>query len=112
MLQVTTLLGPSHKAAARLGSSGLSLLCASGKWGTKRRFKKCLTYMLSGIAFGAVRSPTVPSLEHGLSPLATPERRPATPQAARLGRSGESGQRRVLGNRRPDVPVTRPERQL
>src|ERR1043166_4069911 len=30
------------------------------------------TYILSGIAFSAVRSPTVPSLEHGLSSLATP----------------------------------------
>jgi hypothetical protein len=29
-------------------------------------------YTLSGIAFSAVRSPTVPSLEHGLSSLATP----------------------------------------
>jgi hypothetical protein len=29
-------------------------------------------YMLGGIAFSAVRSPTVPSLEHGLSSLATP----------------------------------------
>jgi hypothetical protein len=28
--------------------------------------------MLSGIAFGAVRSPTTPSLEHGWSSLATP----------------------------------------
>src|SRR2546426_7362134 len=28
--------GPSHKAAARLGSSGLSLLSAPGKWGKKK----------------------------------------------------------------------------
>jgi hypothetical protein len=28
--------GPSHKAAARLGSRGLSLLSAPGKWGKKK----------------------------------------------------------------------------
>src|SRR5437016_8915264 len=28
--------GPSHKASARLGSSGLSLLGAPGKWGKKK----------------------------------------------------------------------------
>src|SRR5216683_6666432 len=39
----------------------------------RRKFSYVLPiYMLSGIAFGAVRSPTVPSLEHGLSSLATP----------------------------------------
>jgi hypothetical protein len=39
--------------------------------GQKWRNKLCI-YMLSGIAFSAVRSPTAPSLEHGLSSLATP----------------------------------------
>jgi hypothetical protein len=47
-------------------------------------------------------SPTIPSLEHGCLRWSLPERRPATPPAARLGRSGESGQRRVLGESRPD----------
>src|SRR5437899_12609895 len=41
--------GPSHKAATRLGSSGLSLLGAPGKWGKKKEKHSCLTYMLSGI---------------------------------------------------------------
>jgi hypothetical protein len=44
--------GPSHKAPARLGSSGLSLLGAPGKWGKKKEKNSCLTYMLSGIASG------------------------------------------------------------
>jgi len=35
------------------------------KMGQKKETFPCLTYMLSGIAFGVVRSPTVPSLEHG-----------------------------------------------
>src|SRR6266436_7326494 len=43
--------GPSHKAPARLGSRGLSLLGASGKWGKKKEKNSCLTYMLSGIGF-------------------------------------------------------------
>src|SRR5260370_11118943 len=34
--------GPSHKAPARFGSSGLSLLGAPEKWGRKRRFKNVL----------------------------------------------------------------------
>jgi hypothetical protein len=42
--------GPSHKAPGRLGSSGLSLLSAPGKWGKKKEKNSCLTYMLSGIA--------------------------------------------------------------
>src|SRR6266446_3086207 len=42
--------GPSHKAPARLGSSGLSLLGAPRKWGKKKENNLCLTYMLSGIA--------------------------------------------------------------
>ena len=32
--------GPSHKAPARLGSSGLSLLGAPGKWGKKKEIQK------------------------------------------------------------------------
>jgi hypothetical protein len=39
--------------------------------GQKKEIQKCLTYMLSGIALGAVRSPTLPSLEHDLFSLAT-----------------------------------------
>jgi len=66
-------MGPSDKAAARFGSRSHSLLCAPRKWGKKKeKIQLCLTYMLSGIAFSAVRSPTVLSLEHGLSSLATP----------------------------------------
>src|SRR5437667_9239743 len=41
--------GPSHKAPARLGSSGLSPLGAPGKWGKQKEKNSCLTYMLSGI---------------------------------------------------------------
>src|SRR6267154_1096454 len=64
---------PSDKAAARFGSRSHSLLGAPRKWGKKReKIQLCLTYMLSRIAFSAVRSPTVPSLEHGLSSRATP----------------------------------------
>ena len=64
---------PSDKAATRFGSRSHSLLGAPRKWGKKKeKIQLCLTYMLSGIAFSAVRSPTVPSLEHGLSSLATP----------------------------------------
>jgi hypothetical protein len=37
------------------------------KMGQKKETFSCPTYMLSGIARGAVRSPTVESLEHGLS---------------------------------------------
>jgi hypothetical protein len=33
----------SHKAPARLGSSGLSLLSAPGKWGKKKEKNSCLT---------------------------------------------------------------------
>jgi len=45
------IVGPSHKAAARWKQKP-SFLGAPGKWGRKRRFTKCLTYMLSGIASG------------------------------------------------------------
>jgi hypothetical protein len=62
---------PSQNAAARFGSSSPRFSGAPRKW-SRKRIQKCLTYMLSGIACGAVRSPTVPSLEHGLSSLATP----------------------------------------
>jgi hypothetical protein len=67
-------MGPSHKADAslRLHAPSLSLV-PQRKRGRKKKVKtKCLIYILSGIAFSAVRSPTVPSLEHGLSSLATP----------------------------------------
>jgi hypothetical protein len=37
----------------------------------KKGDSKCLAYMLSGIALGAVRSPTLASLEHDLFSLAT-----------------------------------------
>lgn len=43
---------PSHKASARFGSSGLSLLGAPAKWGKKKENNSCLIYMLSGIASG------------------------------------------------------------
>src|SRR6266568_7354269 len=42
MVQVTNCTVPSHKAAARFGSSGLSLFGASEKWG-KKGDSKCLT---------------------------------------------------------------------
>src|SRR5258708_29443145 len=46
---------PSDKAAARLGSRSHSLLGAPRKWGKKKeKIQLCLTYMLSGIAFGVV----------------------------------------------------------
>src|ERR1700745_943345 len=47
MLQVTNTTGPSHKAPARLGSSGLSLLSAPGKWGKKKEKNSCLTYSVT-----------------------------------------------------------------
>src|SRR5205807_6108661 len=51
MLQVTNITGPSHKAPARLGSSGLSLLGAPGKWGKKKEKNSCLTYSVTIIGF-------------------------------------------------------------
>jgi Single-strand binding protein family len=51
MLQVTNTTGPSHKAPARLGSSGLSLLSAPGKWGKKKEKDSCLTYSVTIIGF-------------------------------------------------------------
>lgn len=62
---------PSHKAAARFGSSSPRFWVPQ-KMGQKKDTFSCPTYMLSGLAFGVVHSPTVPSLEHGLSSLATP----------------------------------------
>src|SRR5258707_15023472 len=38
--------GPSHKAPARLGSTGLSLLSAPGKWG-KKKGEKFMSYLNS-----------------------------------------------------------------
>jgi len=67
-----TPLGSLPESSRSLWKQKPSLLGAPVKWGRKRRYFSCLTYMLSGIAFSAVRSPTVPSLEHGLSSLATP----------------------------------------
>jgi hypothetical protein len=55
---------PSHKAAARFG--------CPRKTGQKKETFSCPTYMLSGIALAAVRSPTLPSLEDDLFSLATP----------------------------------------
>src|SRR2546422_8086090 len=45
--------GPSHKAPARLGSSGLSLLGAPGKWGKKKE-KKFMSYLNSVTIIGFV----------------------------------------------------------
>jgi hypothetical protein len=59
-------------ASLRLHAPSLSVV-PPRKTGQKEKVKtKCPIYMLSGIAFSAVRSPTVPSLEHGLSSLAAP----------------------------------------
>jgi hypothetical protein len=57
-------MGPSHKAPARLGSSGLSLLGASGKWGKKKEKNSCLTYVLSRTALDCGPLATFLSLEH------------------------------------------------
>ena len=64
--------------------------------------------MLSGIAFGVVRSPTFPSLEHDLSSLATPGTeacdaaggafRPQRERVASAGVSGESRPEVILAN--------------
>jgi hypothetical protein len=43
---------PSHKAAARFGSRSPRFWVPQENGARKRRFKKCLTYMLSGIASG------------------------------------------------------------
>lgn len=54
--------------------------------------------MLSGIASGWASSADVSDIRAWFVlrwPL--PERRPATPEAARLGHSEESGQRRIIG---------------
>jgi hypothetical protein len=45
--------GPSHKAAARFGSSGLSLLGAPGKWG-KKKGEKFMSYLNSVTIIGFV----------------------------------------------------------
>src|SRR6266576_1460116 len=95
MLQVTNITGPSHKAPARLGSSGLSLLGAPGKWGRKKEKNSCLIYMLSGIASRVVCSPTVRRLKHDSCSLASPrtkvsERTTTTSKAENLGRRGRN----------------------
>ena len=63
---------PSHKAATCFGSSSPRFWVPQKNGAEKGDIFQCPTYMLSGIACSAVRSPTVPSLEHGLSSLATP----------------------------------------
>jgi len=62
---------PSHKAATCFGSSSPRFWVPQKNGAEKGDIFQCPTYMLSGIACSAVRSPTVPSLEHGLSSLAT-----------------------------------------
>ena len=60
---------PSQKAAARFGS-GIHSLPGAPITRAETEQKSC-TYMLSGIALGAVCSPTLPSLENDLFSLAT-----------------------------------------
>jgi hypothetical protein len=65
-------MGPSHKADAslRLHAPSLSLVPERTR-GRKKGKRKYPIYMLSGIAPGEVRSPTLPSLEHDLLSLPT-----------------------------------------
>src|SRR5258708_16805763 len=63
--------GSSHKASARLGSSGLSLLGAPGKWGKKKETFSCPTYMLSGIALAWFARRLCQPLDHDCVSLAT-----------------------------------------
>src|SRR5256714_15384700 len=56
---------PSHKAATCFGSSSPRFWVPQKNGAEKGDIFQCPTYMLSGIACSAVRSPTVPSLEHG-----------------------------------------------
>jgi len=71
-------MGPSHKTDASLRLHASLSLAPQGKRARKKTKTKCLINMLAGIACGAVRSPTVPSLEHGCLRWPLPERRPAT----------------------------------
>ena len=87
---------PPRKQTLALGSS-LTLApsgwCALRVQGIKRR-RSCL-YMLSGIASGSGLPASGSAIKaRRASPRPLPERRPATPKAARLGRSGGSGQQR------------------
>jgi single stranded DNA-binding protein len=49
-------IGPSHKAPTRLGSSGLSLLSAPGKWGKKKEKNSAMSYLNSITLVGFVGS--------------------------------------------------------
>src|SRR5260370_13294400 len=64
MVQVTHCSGPSKKALACLGSGLPRSWSPQENGARKRRFKKCLSYMLSGIGLLCGRSPTFRSLEH------------------------------------------------
>jgi hypothetical protein len=62
------------------------------KMGQKKETFSCPTYMLSGIASGCGPLADVPVIRaRVVFPWPLPERRPATPWAARLGQSGGSG---------------------
>jgi hypothetical protein len=64
-------MGHSHKTDASLRLHAALSLVPQENGAEKKAKTKCLIYMLAGIACGTVRSPTVPSLEHGLSSPAT-----------------------------------------
>jgi hypothetical protein len=53
--------------------------------GQKKETFPCPIYMLSGIALGAVRSPTFPALQHDLSSLATLEAEACDAGEGKLG---------------------------
>jgi len=60
-------LGPSHKAASRFGSRSPRFWVPQENGARKRRFTKCLTYMLSGIALRGGPLVDVPVIRAWLS---------------------------------------------
>jgi hypothetical protein len=93
-------MGPSHKADASLRLPAPSLLVVPQETGAETRKLSC-TYMLSGIAsdqgLSADVSDVIAWFVLRCHSRSEDLRRPATPEAARLGRSGGSGQGRIIG---------------
>jgi len=97
--------GPSHRAPARLGRRPLAFGCHR-KMGQKKETLSCPTSMLSGIASAWFLASDLAIRACCACPWPLPERRPATPQAARLGRSGGSGLRTTYCLRKFETTVS------
>ena len=89
MVQVTATQVPPIKHPLALGAAASRFWVPQENGAGKRR-KFHVLPMLSGIARAEVCPPTFPTLEHGLSCAGHSRSEDATPEAARLGRSGGS----------------------